>query len=130
LAEVLAVNTSLTELVLAGNDIDETAGIAIASALHKNHSLRSLDLSASNLGPNGLKHLSDALVVNKSLTYLSLMTSAIDSASVKVLAQALKQRTIGIDINLCANPVNKQVLDDIELPCFCRMIFQKSDLES
>ena len=76
LVEVLAVNTTLTDLDLSGLDGDDT-GECATKLVEGGTSLASLGLRNSKLGPEGCKLLSASLAGNTSLTNLDLDVNGI-----------------------------------------------------
>jgi Ran GTPase-activating protein (RanGAP) involved in mRNA processing and transport len=74
LAEAIAsfLSTSLVELDLRGNDIEEGGGRALAETLRLNTTLTSLNLGYNRLGEIGWRALAETLRLNTTLTSLNL----------------------------------------------------------
>jgi hypothetical protein len=66
------LSTSLVELDLRGNDIEEGGGRALAETLRLNTTLTSLNLGYSRLGEIGWRALAETLRLNTTLTSLNL----------------------------------------------------------
>ena len=76
-AEALKTNTTLQQLNLADNRIDEKGATQLAEALKGNNSIQKLDLGENDLADNGTKQLAEALKTNNSLQELDLYNNII-----------------------------------------------------
>ena len=101
LAKALKGNTTLTELSLNNNNIDDDGASALADALKGNNTLEYLDLSENNIGDDGASALADALQINNTLEYLDLTENNIGDDGANDLADALKGNNtlIWLDLN-------------------------------
>jgi len=72
LAEALKTNKTLTTLIILKNFISNEGAIAFAEALKMNTTLIKIDLGENSIGVEGVKALEDALKINKTLTTLIL----------------------------------------------------------
>jgi Ran GTPase-activating protein (RanGAP) involved in mRNA processing and transport len=92
LAVALRRSTTLRELFLYRNDIQEEGAIAVASALMPlaNTSLRRLHLHCNDIGNGGAFALSRSLRFNTTLTELFLDSNSIGDAGGRALASALE----------------------------------------
>src|SRR3989338_1454475 len=68
LAEVLAINSTLTSLDLRYNEVGAAGAGRLAEALTTNSTLTTLDLRYNQVTDEGGRRLADALVANSSLT--------------------------------------------------------------
>ena len=103
LSEALQVNTTLTDLDLSGNGIGASGAGFLSKALLMNATLSDLDLSGNGIGDSGADSLSEALTVNATLTHLNLSLNEIDASGVGSLSKALKENTKLTDLNLSEN---------------------------
>ena len=72
IADVLRVNTTLTNLNLGSNSLGEDGGQAIAAVLRVNTTLTEFDLSGNGVGEGAGQAIADVLRVNTTLTELDL----------------------------------------------------------
>ncbi|XP_068756025.1 protein NLRC3-like [Montipora capricornis] len=104
-SQALAVNTSLTTLVLSENSIGDEGAASLSQALAVNTSLTTLDLSYNSIGDEGAASLSQALAVNTSLTTLDLSDNSIGNAGATSLSQALAVNTSLTTLNFRDNSI-------------------------
>ena len=78
LSRVLKVNSTLTHLLLAGNNIGPEGAEAIAAGISSNAALTRLDLSHNSVGAQGLASMLVALRANAVLTALDLRWNCIE----------------------------------------------------
>ena len=64
LAEAIAVNTTLTQLSLWDNNIDDAGAASLAEAFKVNATLTQLSLWGNNIGDAGAASLAEAIKVN------------------------------------------------------------------
>ena len=105
LYEFVGVNSSLTELDLSFNDIDDTGAKSLSQAHTVNSSLTSLDLCSNRIGDAGAKSLSHALTLNSNLTSLSLRGNNIGDTGAESLSQALTVNSSLTDLDLRRNRI-------------------------
>jgi Ran GTPase-activating protein (RanGAP) involved in mRNA processing and transport len=84
-------DSSLTNLELSQNSIDDEGVKALAVALKQNQTLTHLHLDFKKISDEGAKVLAVALEQNKTLIHLDLFRNNINVAGAKALADALKQ---------------------------------------
>ena len=105
LAEVLKVNTCLTNLVVRGDNIGASGAVAISGALKVNTCLTNLDLEGNEIGDSGAATISEALKVNTCLTHLNLFKNGIGDSGAAAISEALKVNTCLTDLNLKWNKI-------------------------
>ncbi|KAJ1566595.1 hypothetical protein HK405_009173 [Cladochytrium tenue] len=71
-AEALATNSHLRELVLENTGLQTAAAVEIANALRVNETLEVLNLDSNNIAPAGIKALAESLEYNRGLRELRL----------------------------------------------------------
>ena len=103
LADVLKSNTTVINLNLCDNDIDDAGAAGLADALKFNTTLSVLNLSENSIGDAGAANLADALKWNKTLTELNLRDNFVYEAGAERLADALKSSTTLTESNLRNN---------------------------
>ncbi|KAI9034456.1 hypothetical protein DFJ74DRAFT_649592 [Hyaloraphidium curvatum] len=110
IAQALALNTALKQLVLRENKIDSRGLEVLAEMLKVNHGLTSLDLSVNPLGGSadsrGIENLKDALALNKTLEELSLSSVGLTSEAAVTLAEALPLTSTLSRLDLTFNPID------------------------
>lgn len=84
LADFLKKTTSLTNLELWQNGIDDSGAYVLAGALENNSSLKTLDLDFNQISDSGAFTLSAALKNNTTLTRLSLLNNRLYNYGLKV----------------------------------------------
>lgn len=88
-ADSLCLNTTLTVLRLAGNNLGDANVCRLADSLARNSGLQDLDLSANSIGELGVQSLIRAMHQNQALTTLSLKyNSFADLSSWEAVLQA------------------------------------------
>jgi len=97
------VNTSLTWLDMAQNELGRIGGTAFAAALRANRALLSLCICRNELGPVGGAALADALAVNTALTSLDLSENDLGPAAATSLGRALTSNLALVSLNLASN---------------------------
>ena len=109
LAEVLAVNTTLTNLDLSKTWLEPEEGVvgvqAIGQALTVNTTLTRLDLSHNSFGKKGVRATGEALALNTGLKHLDLSNSLGwgDGQAIKLIGQGLAVHKTLTTIRLSAN---------------------------
>lgn len=94
LLEALQSNTSLTSLVLDGNQWQKNEmGLANGDFLGANRGLQTLSLNDVKLGVDGMQAISAALRTNTTLTWLSIRDNAIGPRGGREVVDALKDGT-------------------------------------
>ena len=94
-AEALEVNTSLTFLDMAQNELGKIGAAAFARALAKNSTLRTLHFERNELLPEGGRALGAALAANVGLTSLNVSQNELGEGAAAfrgALARALLAR--------------------------------------
>ena len=89
LSEALKANTGLTALNLQGNRIDSLGAKCLSLSLATNSTLTSLNVSAIGFGDKGAQALSEALPDNATLTKLDLSSNGIGVAGAQCISTAL-----------------------------------------
>ena len=109
LAEALAsfLSTSLVELDLGDNSIQEGGGRVLAEALRLCTALTSLNLDDNDLGEGGGRTLAEALRLNTTLASLNLSGNALGEVGGRALAEALRLNTTLTSFNLRENGLGK-----------------------
>ena len=105
LTDVLKSNTTVINLNLCENDIDDAGAAGLADALKFNTTLSVLNLSENCIGDAGATNLADALKSNTTLTELNLGSNSIQEAGAERLADALKSNTTLTELNLRDNGI-------------------------
>lgn len=111
IAEALKVNSTLTSLNLAGNQIidDGIARLSKALSFDQNQTLTSLDLSNNNFGIEGLTALVGAIAQplkpNKTLTTLHLAGNKLGDEAIGMLSKALSYNRSLTTLNLSDNQI-------------------------
>ena len=90
LSEALAINESLMELDLAGNEFDASDVCFIRKILEDNKTIKRLNLSGNKFGVSGADGISEGMKTNGSLTNLELSDNGFGPDGAKLLAQMLK----------------------------------------
>ena len=89
IADALCDNSSLRDLMLGGNEIEDQGASAVAEMLTRNHSLDNLNLQECSITPIGARHLARALIVNSALETFDLMENEIGDQGADAIAQML-----------------------------------------
>jgi Ran GTPase-activating protein (RanGAP) involved in mRNA processing and transport len=102
LAEVLRVNSTLTELHLANNSLCQEAAV-LAEAMTRNVTLKSINLHNCRIEINGMLGLARMLRTNTTLTCLGLSGNALSERSVTAIVDALSQNSSlrSLDLSFC-----------------------------
>lgn len=79
LADEIASNCKVKELLLSGNDITDEGGLAIAKALETNSNLRVLVLGENKITDTTAEAFAKVLKVNRSLKELNLSSTNLPS---------------------------------------------------
>jgi len=105
LAEAIAsfLSTSLVELDLRGNDIEEGGGRALAETLRLNTTLTSLNLGYNRLGEGGGRALAETVRLNTTLTSLSMGVNGLGEGGGRALAETLRLNATLKSMHLCWN---------------------------
>jgi Ran GTPase-activating protein (RanGAP) involved in mRNA processing and transport len=103
IAKDLAVNTTVTTLILNKNRIRHQGCADIADALVKNCSLMSIELNDNSIGDTGCSALAATLVENMVLTKVALNGNGIGLAGVAALAEVLQSNTSLQELGLGRN---------------------------
>ena len=92
-AEILKSNTSVTEVVLAGNkEIGDEGAKALVEALKVNVTVEELHLDGCGIGDDGAAAIAEALRSNTSLEYLFLENDGIGEQGEQLLRDAVAGR--------------------------------------
>ena len=108
LAEVLKVNTTLTELDFSGISIRNQGATGLAEALKVNSTLTALNLYANGIGDQGPTSLAEALKENSTMKKLNLRYNDTGHQGASGLAEALKENSTLTELNLRANGIGDQ----------------------
>ncbi|XP_068684226.1 nucleotide-binding oligomerization domain-containing protein 2-like [Montipora foliosa] len=108
LSLALAVNSTLTKLILFENSIGSEGATSLSRALIVNTSLATLDLSRNSIGSEGASSLSQALKENFSLTTLHLSWNSIGDEGATSLSYALKENTSLTTLRLSYNSIGDE----------------------
>jgi Ran GTPase-activating protein (RanGAP) involved in mRNA processing and transport len=93
IATDLSRNTTVTTLVLNGNEIGFEGGVDIASALITNRILSSIELDGNSIGDAGCLAMAEMLLQNGMLSKILLNGNSIGLAGVGALAKSLLTNT-------------------------------------
>jgi hypothetical protein len=105
LTEALHNNTTLKELYIFNNRVDDKGVDSLARVLTKNNStLKILNLGWNPITDDGVGYLADMLKTNRTLSTLLLPRTRISDQGVKLLANALMQhntslKMLSLDVN-------------------------------
>ena len=108
LSEVLAVNSTLTNLDLGWNSIGKEGATSLSQALTVNSTLTSLNLRYNSIGDEGATSLSQALKVNSTLTSLDLGLNRVGEEGATSLSQALKVNSTLTSLDLGWNSIGEE----------------------
>lgn len=89
LSQMLAANSSVTELHLFGNRVSAIGAEHLADALRTNETLQSLILSFNRIGDRGAVALAQALTVNTTLTKIWFPSNAVGFEGMQAFADRL-----------------------------------------
>ena len=107
IADVMRVNTTLTNLILVRNELGEGGAQAIAAALRENRTLTNLILHGNELGEGGGQAIADVLRVNTTLTNLNLGYNELGEGGGQAIAAALRVNTTLTELDLGVNFVGE-----------------------
>ena len=107
LAGVLRTNTVLTSFNLANNEMGYLPASDIGQALQTNSTLKKLNLRANHIDPQVAPTLALALQTNRTLTHLSLGINRINAQGCATLMRALKGNTALISLGLERNQIRE-----------------------
>ena len=102
-ADALEVNTTLTFLDFAQNELGPLGGAAFATAIERNNSLTTLDLQRNELGAAGGAALCTAVGRNTCLRTLNLKENEMGLAGARALSIALSLNTALTSLNVSQN---------------------------
>ncbi|KAL0230934.1 hypothetical protein GEMRC1_010339 [Eukaryota sp. GEM-RC1] len=103
LTDFLTVNSTLIEINLEKNSLEDEGARALAKALKYNSTISVINLSHNSIGVDGVCALAEALVVNSTLTKINLWNNVIGALGAIILAEALKVNSIITEIDLGYN---------------------------
>lgn len=114
LSKTLWTNTSLLHLNLGRNQLDDMAGLAIATMCRHNTSLRTLDLDMNDFGPATASEFASVVDSSYSLRSLNLEHNPLtrdgsDLAGIQAFAQALEQNSSLIHLNIWHTSLGPEV---------------------
>lgn len=120
LCEYMKTNTSITKLVIWGNEFGDEGAEYIAEMLRVNASLRLISIFRSQMSPKGYEYIADALAVNKTLHTLPIYHDrSITEQHIQALFQGLKVnrgiKTLNLDGSLIN--VSPEAIEQIVLEC-------------
>jgi hypothetical protein len=90
IANIVAANAILEELILSDCGICEEGALHLASMLKINKSLKRLDLSGNQIQDKGAEYIANALINNKNLYSLKLANCAIQNPGLAWIAHLIK----------------------------------------
>jgi hypothetical protein len=90
LAAALSGNSTLTKLILSGNDLGDDGAKVFAEALAVNTGLRVMDLGANEISTPGATELGKAIAANKALKTLDLSYNKVGGGGAAALADGLR----------------------------------------
>ena len=100
LADMLMINSTITQLMLYSNDISELSS-SFVEALKKNIGIKKLNLSHNSI--SNVEQIAEILKVNSTITNINLAENSI--SNILALVEVLKSNTIIRKINLIYNPI-------------------------
>ncbi|KAA6388085.1 MAG: putative protein phosphatase 1 regulatory subunit 37 [Streblomastix strix] len=109
----MRLNTSLLNLVLAENKLDETNAIEIAQEIQFTPQLAALDLRGNIIGDRGIIAIVKALQTNRTLLSIILWNNKITSVGVEVLVNALLTNRTLQHLDLGMNKIGKEGMKHI-----------------
>jgi hypothetical protein len=108
IGKALAVNSSLTGLVICNASIDGKGGSQIGEALSRNTSLRTLSLRGNELGDTGAAGIGRHLGDNSSLNHLSLGDNEIGKRGAETIGSALSSNSSLTSLFLDSNKLGEE----------------------
>ena len=106
LAEALTTNSTLTTLVLRGNEMGAAGAGRLAEALAINSTLANLNLGYNKFGAAGARRLAEALATNSSLTTLDLWANDFNKLINDVYINICRKTSHPFDAHLDRNKSN------------------------
>ena len=103
--EALSVNTTLTNLNLNLNEIDDYGAGSLSAAMKVNTVMTNLGLGYNKIGASGAASLSEAIKVNTVLTNMDLRGNNIGGSGAASLADAIKVNTVLTNLDLSFNEI-------------------------
>jgi len=105
LAKAMWNNSSLVNLDLSRNDLDDKAGAFLARMLKNNEVLANLELESNNLGPVSFKTFGESLMTNNTLIFLNLEGNPLtdggnDNSGMAPFSNMLKHNNSLTSVNL------------------------------
>jgi len=105
-AAALEYTSSLQDLLLWENGIDDKGLLALSQGLRRNRSLRFLDLSYNPLAnPDAFSTFKEAIISHPTLTVLALASTKMDSIGAVAMAEVLPENRRLRRLNLANNSV-------------------------
>lgn len=108
LSQFLAQTTTLMELSLTQNLLDDELAFVLVDGLKQNTSLTQLDLSHNNIGDDGVKRLCKLLGEDSVLTHVNLTGNEINDDGAKYIGRALKANESLLSLDLRLNPLGER----------------------
>ena len=108
IADMLTVNSTLTELDVSWNSIRGDSAMELAECLEDNNTLVTLILSHNAFGDHPSQYLGDILSRNTSLTHLDLSYNAVRPAAAMVIANAFKKNHTLDKLQLNGNTIGRR----------------------
>ncbi|KAL0244559.1 hypothetical protein GEMRC1_008641 [Eukaryota sp. GEM-RC1] len=105
LAGALKINSSISVLHLMSNFIGNEGVVALADTLKTNSTIVLRDLSSNSIAHEGSIALAEALKVNSTVTEIDLMANCIGDVGITALASALKVNCTLTVMNLKLNSI-------------------------
>jgi Ran GTPase-activating protein (RanGAP) involved in mRNA processing and transport len=113
IAKSLQNNTTLTELNVSNNYIDNYDVRILMESIKKSPTLKKLDISKNDLKSDGLLYLSNIIFQGFSLKSLDISDNDVGNKYIENLLKALKEHKIIIDLNLSNNHINDDSVENI-----------------
>ncbi|CAF1099752.1 unnamed protein product [Adineta steineri] len=105
---LLKDNTTLTELNLCWNQIEDRGAKYLSKGLQNNKTLTTLNLLNNQIGDKGAQYLGEALQKNKTLTKLELYENQIGDEGAQYLGEALQKNTTLTKLDLSYNRIRAE----------------------
>jgi hypothetical protein len=105
LAVELLVNTTVTELVLNDNDLTAHAAMSMARVLRASPTLTEVHIGLNNIGDQGALLIADVLKVNITMAVLDIACNRIGDPGARSIAAALAVNASLTKLNLFSNDI-------------------------
>ena len=109
----LAVNKSITKLLLYSNPIGDIGAVSIGDAIKTNALLAHLDIANCEITSQGCIHIAAALSENSTLLRLDMEGNAIGVEGAKAMSEMLEKNISLKELNLCSDSSYEEGVDVI-----------------